>query len=365
VLRKIVHVGVGLVAGLVLGVGSMLVADRWTAAPVRPPDCGVPLHSAHGDRRGDDDLVARAWAALAAQHVDLDGSPPELGRSCLAFAGDTPAGPTVVLVDTTRARYSSLGRIVEVRVPDDGPVRFAAASHSVPYAAELATGAVLPLSGLYLAPDQPGKATRVSVLSSADGYAEARSAPEVADGLFDVGIAADMAGRVANPNDPDALLLVQMAHREEPVAVAVPAGPERARPLPARATYALELRGFDAVDVEALRAVGPALSAMSADARYPLLRDLRHRPPALEARTTGDEVTIRAADAPAGLPEFTVVVPGADRDPDERDRNRDDRDRADRDADERPDQRPDERPDERDEPRGTDDEDPPTPSRFQ
>jgi hypothetical protein len=307
-----IYVGCGLATGLVIGAGATVAVDRWSARPERPVDCGVPLHTAHGDRLRDDDLVGRAWAALTRQHVDLDGSPPELDRACLAFAGDTPGGPTAVFVDSTRARYSSLGRVIEVQVPDGGPVEFAAASHSVPFAGELATGAVLPLSGLYLAPDRSGEATGVTVLSSADGYAAAVEAPQVADGLFDVGIARDMAARVEAPHDPDALLLVRTPG-EDRFAVAVPAGPERRRPLPARATYAVRVEGLDAVDLDALRAIGPALSAMSADPRYALLRDLRERPPALEVRATADAVTIRAADGRAPvLPEFTVPVPGAD-----------------------------------------------------
>ncbi|WP_214407700.1 hypothetical protein [Pseudonocardia lacus] len=321
VLRGIAYVVVGLLGVVVIGGAAIFGADAWRASNQRPADCDFLLHRPGGDLLGDDGALGAAWAAVTDPDVetegDLGGSSPVLERACVLWAGTAPAGRTVVFVDTTVAGYQSLSRIIEVRLPDGGRAERAVASHSTLLASEFRSGAVLPLSGLYVPPDRQSEVTAVTVLSSADGWQAATAATEVGDGLFDIGVTADYVDKPDNPQDPDALLLLDLAGGDH-VAVAMPVGPERAHPLPVRATYVLSVDGTTPTDATALRAAGPVLSLMSADARYPLIRDRNTRPTHLEVRQTPGAVTLSVNDQQAGvLPSFVLpltpppVDPGA------------------------------------------------------
>ncbi|MCO1659615.1 hypothetical protein [Pseudonocardia humida] len=314
VLRGIAYLVVGLLGVVVIGGAAIFGADAWRASNQRPPDCDFLLHNPGGDLLGDADAVGAAWAAVTDPDIDTDGdlagSAPVLERSCVLWAGTAPAGRTVVFVDTTVAGLRSVSRIVEVRLPaaDGGPAERAVVSHSTPLASEFRSGAVLPLSGLYVPPDRDAEVTAVTVLSSADGWQAATPAARAGEGLFDIGVTGDYVEKADDPQDPDALLLLELADGGR-VAVAMPVGPERAHPLPVRATYVLSVDGTTPADVAGLRAAGPVLSLMSADARYALIRDRSIRPTHLEVRQTPGAVTLAVNDPQAAiLPSFVLPL---------------------------------------------------------
>jgi hypothetical protein len=289
--------------------------DTWRAANQQPAECDFLLHRAGGDLLADQAAQRSAWAAVADPDIDtggdLPGSRPELDRSCVLWAGTAPAGRTVVFVETTVAGYQSLARIIEVRLPGDGDsgrAERAVASHSVLLASEFRAGAVLPLSGLYVAPDRPERVTAVTVLSSADAWAGATPARQVGEGLFDIGVTRDYVAKPDDPQDPDALLLLDRADGSRS-AVAIPVGPERDHPLPVRATYVLTVDDAAPADEATLRAVGPVLSMMSGDARYSLVRDRALRPTSLLVRRTPAAVTLSVSDEQAAvLPTFVLPL---------------------------------------------------------
>jgi hypothetical protein len=320
VLRVIIWVVTGLLGAIVIAVGSVFLVDTWRASGVHPDGCDSPLlYPARGDLRADEDVLSRAWAALVDPQVqaggDLYGSRPVLNHSCLLYAGRGTAGDTVVYADTTVAGRQSLVRVAEVRLPREpgGSIQRAVASHSTLIGSELVAGVLLPLSGAYLAPGNPGEVTGVRVLSATDGYANATPAEEIGEGLFDVGVAPD---RTLAPDsqgsDVDALLALD-ASGLAPHAVALPTGPRTEGPPPARAAFLLGVDGTDQPDELALSRIGPALSLMSADARFSLVRDRTTRPPALTVSTGPTAIVIVPTEpfTPAGvLPVFTQPVFG-------------------------------------------------------
>jgi hypothetical protein len=318
VLRRIGYGIVGLVAVLAVGAGAVLAVDAWRAGERVPPDCPLWLYEARGNLLDDGGVRSRAWAALMDQDppavvVAQYGSRPALNRSCVAFAGNTPAGTTVVFVDrTTTSGYQSLThhqslvQIYEVRLlPDSDRIQAASAWYTTLAGWEMSSGALLPLSGLYLGPNDAKTAT---VLSAADGFAEARVAPAVGDRLFDIGVAPDLARDPAERVDVDAVLLVTRDDGGEPLAIALPAGGPEGVPEGVRASFQLAV---GALDVATLRTVAPAVSALRADPVYPLIRDHVRRPPVLEVAVGPDGVTLTPQrDGTTVLPSFTFPNPG-------------------------------------------------------
>lgn len=299
-LRTIGWVVVALLAAVVIGAGSVFAVDNLRTDRTRPEACGPLLQVARGDRAGDEDVLTRGWQAATGRvevDGDLNGSPLDVERSCVLFAGGGPAGDTVVFAESAEAGGATLLRVAEVRLPagNDRPRR-AVAAHSLPRGHELDAGLMLPLSGDYLAPGGPGEVTAATLLTGADGYAIANAAPVVGDGLFDLGIAPDAttAGGQRAPILDGALVLE--GEGPAPLAVALPAGPEQAEPLPARAAYTVSVDGQAVRDEVTLRLVGQALSVMSRDPRYAAVRDLTGRPTGLDIRTGPGGLVLLATD---------------------------------------------------------------------
>lgn len=317
VLRVIIWVVTGLLGALAIGIAAVFLVDTWRASGVHPGECDFLLQSARGDLRTDDDVLARAWEVLVdpeAETVgDLGGTRPVLGRSCLLYAGRSPAGDTVVYADTTVAGKQSLVRVAEVRLPREpgGTAQRAVASHSTLIGSELRAGVLLPLTGAYLAPGDAGEVTAVRVLSSADGYATGTDAVAIGEGLFAVGVAPDLSlAPDEQIPDVDAILMLQGSDLT-PGAVALPAGSERDGSRPVRAAYTLSVDGAGTPDELTARRVGPVLSAMSADPRYSLVRDRAMRPPSLEARTGPALIVLAPIDPLAAImPTFSVAAVG-------------------------------------------------------
>jgi hypothetical protein len=292
---------VALLAAVVIGAGSVFAVDNFRAGQEHPDPCGTTtLQAARGDLVTDEDVLTTAWQAASGRvevNGDLGGSPLIVERSCVLFAGRGAEGDTVVFADPVESGRQTLLRVAEVRLPAGGgtPQR-AVAAHSVVFGHELDAGLVLPLSGRYLAPGGPGEVTGATLLSAADGYTVPTPAQVVGDGLFQLGIAPDRtapAGR-QGPALDGALLLT--GGGPAPLAVALPAGPESAEPLPVRAAYTLTLDGQVVREEAALRLIGQALSVMSRDPRYAVVRDLTGRPAALDVRNTAAGIVVTAAD---------------------------------------------------------------------
>jgi hypothetical protein len=182
-------VGVAAVAA-----GSVVAADAWRGAGVHPEPCGL-LAAPHGELLDDSDVLARAWAALTDPEAetlgDLDGSAFVLERSCVLYAGHFGGAgdPHVVVAETTVAGYRSHVRLGELQVRERGAILRATSSWPALLGAELKRGAVLPMSGYYLAAGEDVVGVRVR--TARDGFATAAPAGDLGSGVFNLRAVAD------------------------------------------------------------------------------------------------------------------------------------------------------------------------------